>query len=213
VVDKALDTAAALSAPCTSGPGGVVRHSSGASARMASCGTNHAPGTVPRTAGLSPETTPREEALMSTEDPVRQPATLGPYPDELSNKYDVEEPTASGWVAFAGSVLLLLATVNGVYGISAVSNSKFFTQNATYVISDLNTWGWVLIGISVAQGLIALGVLAQARGIRWFGVAIAAVNAVSQLMVMPAYPFWSLVLFALNILVIYGLIVHGARRA
>jgi hypothetical protein len=150
---------------------------------------------------------------MSTEDPVRQSATVRPYSDGLSHKYDVEEPTASGWVVFAGSMLLLLATVNGVYGVSAVSNSKFFTENATYVISDLNTWGWILIGISVAQGLIALGVLVQARGIRWFGVAIAAANAVSQLMVMPAYPFWSLVLFTLNILVIYGLIVHGARRA
>jgi hypothetical protein len=150
---------------------------------------------------------------MSTENPVRQPATLRPYSDGQSHKYGVDESTGSGWVVFAGSILLLLATVNGFYGVAAVSNSKFFTQNATYVISDLNTWGWVLIGISVAQGLIALGVLAQARAIRWFGVAIAAANAVSQLMVMPAYPFWSLILFSLDILVIYGLIVHGARRA
>jgi hypothetical protein len=48
-------------------------------------------------------------------------------------------------------------------------------------------------------------------GIRWIGVAIAAGNAILQLLFMPAYPFWSLCLFTLDILVIYGLIARGRR--
>jgi hypothetical protein len=43
------------------------------------------------------------------------------------------------------------------------------------------------------------------------GVIFAAVNAIAQLGAMPAYPIWSLALFALDILVIYALMVHGVR--
>ena len=108
-------------------------------------------------------------------------------------------------------MLLILATVNVIDGIAAVSNSTFFTENAKFVISGLNTWGWILIFTGIGQGLVALGVWAQARGVRWIGVAIASANAIMQLVFMPAYPFWSLCLFTLDILVIYGLIAHGKR--
>jgi hypothetical protein len=146
---------------------------------------------------------------MSTTDPVRGRGTVRQY---QSDEEYYEESPGYGWVLFAGTMLLLLATLNGIDGIAAVSNSKFFTAHATYVLSDLNTYGWVLIVISIIQGLVGLGVWMQVKSIRWFGVAIAAVNAIVQLMFIPAYPFWSLTLFTLDILVIYGLIVHGARH-
>jgi hypothetical protein len=126
--------------------------------------------------------------------------------------YGYDDQDGYGWVLFAGTMLLLLATLNGIDGIAAVSNSKFFTQNATYVISDLNTYGWVLICMSVVQGLVGVGVWLRIRSMRWFGVAIAGLNAIVQMLFIPAYPFWSLALFTLDILVIYGLIAHGARR-
>ena len=71
-----------------------------------------------------------------------------------------------------------------------------------------HTWGWILIFCGIGQGLVAWGVWAQAKGVRWISVAIATANAILQLLFMPAYPFWSLCLFTLDILVIYGLIVH-----
>lgn len=148
---------------------------------------------------------------MSTTDPVRAGSTGRQY-QAAEPDYAYEESSGYGWVLFAGTMLVLLATLNGIDGIAAVSNSKFFTQNATYVLSDLNTYGWVLICTSVVQGLVGIGVWMQIKTVRWFGVAIAAFNAIVQLMFIPAYPFWSLTLFTLNILVIYGLVAHGARQ-
>jgi hypothetical protein len=146
---------------------------------------------------------------MSTTDPVRARGTVRQYEGE-AGYYD--DSPGYGWVLFAGTMLLMLATLNLIDGIAAVSNSKFFTHNATYVISNLNTYGWVLIITAIVQALVGLGVWMQVKSIRWFGVAIAAVNAIVQLVFIPAYPFWSLTLFTLDILVIYGLVVHGARR-
>ena len=47
----------------------------------------------------------------------------------------------------------------------------------------------------------------------WVGVTFAGLNAIAQLLAMPAYPFWSICLFALDVLVIYALVAHGARES
>jgi hypothetical protein len=62
-------------------------------------------------------------------------------------------------------------------------------------------------------GLTALGVLFQPKGVRWIGVAIAALNAIAQMFFISAYPLWSLAVFTLDVLVIYGLVVHGGAAA
>jgi hypothetical protein len=121
--------------------------------------------------------------------------------------YD-DDHTSFGWVLFAGTLLLMLATLNGIEGIAAVSASTFFAPNATYIVSDLNTFGWVLIVVSVVQGLTGLAIWAQVKGVRWIGVGILSINAIVQLMFIPAYPFWSLALFTLDLIAIYGLVAH-----
>ena len=150
---------------------------------------------------------------MSTTDPTRSRPTVQQYPRSgasEANGYPSDD-TVSGWVTFAGVMLVIAGTLNVIDGIAAISNSTFFTENAKFVISSLNTLGWILIFLGVGQCLVALGVWAQTKGVRWVGVAIAAANAVLQMLFIPAYPFWSLSLFTLDILVIYGLIAHGKR--
>ena len=118
-----------------------------------------------------------------------------------------------GWVAFAGVLLLVLGTINFIEGIAAIGNAHFFTRNAHYVFASLNTWGWVALCIGVVQLLVGLGVFAKNQLSRWTGVVILSINAIAQLLMMPAYPFWSLCIFALDILAIYGLIAYGQHIA
>ena len=122
-----------------------------------------------------------------------------------------DETSGDGWVAFAGLMLVMVGTLNVIDGIAAISNSTFFTENARYVISDLNTFGWIVLILGSCQVLAAFGVWAKTPGVRWFGVTVAALNGIAQLLFIPAYPFWSLALFTVDILVIYGLVAHGKR--
>ena len=124
---------------------------------------------------------------------------------------EYEDTSGDGWVVFAGTMLAMVGTLNVIDGIAAISNSTFFTENARYVISDLNTFGWVVLILGTVQVLAAVGIWAKTPGVRWFGVAVASVNAIVQLLFIPAYPFWSLTLFTLDLLVIYGLVVYGKR--
>lgn len=114
-----------------------------------------------------------------------------------------------GWVAFAGVLLLILGTINTIEGIAAIGNAHFFVHNTHYVFGSLNTWGWIVLCIGVIQLVVGLGVFAKNQLARWTGVGILSINAIAQLLMMPAYPFWSLAIFTLDILAIYGLIAYG----
>lgn len=116
-----------------------------------------------------------------------------------------EESTLSGWWVFAGVLLLVAGVLNIIYGIAAIGDSKFFTENVTYIISGLNTWGWIILIIGVLELVAAFSLFSGGEFGRWFGIFIAALNAMGALLSIPAYPFWSLAIFALAIIIIYKL--------
>jgi hypothetical protein len=140
-------------------------------------------------------------------------STVHPSTSEAARSHAYEDAErGEGWVLFAGVMLAMVGVLNIIDGIAAVSNSTFFANGAQYILSNLNTWGWVLIILGAIQVLTAFGIWAKTAGVRWIGVTVAALNAIAQLMFIPAYPFWSLTLFTLDVLVIYGLVAYGARR-
>ena len=119
----------------------------------------------------------------------------------------------SGWITFAGVVIMVVGILNIIDGIAAISKSSFFVANARFVVSDLKTWGGVMLGLGVLQMIVGFGIWAGNQFARWTGIAVVSLNAVAQLMFLPAYPFWSLSIFALDILVLYGLAAHGRETA
>jgi hypothetical protein len=121
--------------------------------------------------------------------------------------------TGFGWVVFAGTMLALVGVMNVIYGIAAIDNANFFVNGAQYVISDLNTWGWVALITGAVQILTAFGVWARNTLATWVGIAFACFNAIGQLLMLPAYPLLSISLFAVDVLIVYGLAVHGGHRA
>ena len=118
-----------------------------------------------------------------------------------------------GWVLFAAVLLMLLATVNLIEGLAAISNSHFFVRGAHDVAGSLNTWGWFVTIIGTCEFIAGFFVLTKNQIARWAAVILLALSTVVQLLMMPADPFFSLVVLAVNIVAIYGLIVHGAIHA
>ena len=112
---------------------------------------------------------------------------------------------------FAAIMFVIAGSLNIIWGIAAVSSSHFFVANATFILSDLNTWGWVAIGFGALELLAALSIWRGGSFGRWFGIAVGCVAAVLAMMMIPAYPFWSLTLVAIDLLVIYGLAAYGGK--
>ena len=135
-------------------------------------------------------------------------ATDRPYEGD----YDDAELRGIGWVTFAGVMLALASMVNVIDGIVALAKSKFFIGSAVYVFSDLRTWGWIVLVLGILEGIAAAYLFTGSQWARWFGISVAGLNALAQLMFVQAYPWWSLVLFATDVAIIYGLAVYGGRR-
>jgi hypothetical protein len=134
-------------------------------------------------------------------------------PQSSTTSYEpyFDDDRGMGWIAFAGVLLMILGTMNVIEGIAAIGNAHFFVGDARYVFGDLNTWGWITLCLGVLQLIVGLGVFVKNQFARWAGVGVLGVNALAQLLMMPAYPFWSLSLFAIDILAIYGLVAYGKR--
>jgi hypothetical protein len=136
----------------------------------------------------------------------------GSAPGVSSARSAARADEGSGWVSFAGVMLAIVGTMNFIYGIAAIGDSRFFANDTTYIIHDLNVYGWVLLVVGIIQIATAFGIWSGAEWARWVGVFSASVNAVIQLTWLAAAPLAALALFAIDLLVIYGLVAHGGRR-
>jgi hypothetical protein len=122
-----------------------------------------------------------------------------------------DESRATGWSLFAAILLAIAGALSVVWGIAAIGDSKFFAQNATYILSGLHTWGWIVLVIGVIQLVAAASLLAGGEFGRWVGILAAALAAWSALLSIPAYPLWSLCVFALAIIILAQLAAAPER--
>jgi hypothetical protein len=116
----------------------------------------------------------------------------------------------TGRVAFAATLLLIAGTLNIVYGIGALDSASIFVNEKRYILSDLNTMGWVLIVLGAIQltgGFSLIAGNAYGRVIGVIGGSLGAIGALFS--IGGANPWWSLAIFFLSIWVVYGIIVFG----
>jgi hypothetical protein len=139
--------------------------------------------------------------------------TTRPRAAQTPTRVAYEERTHQGWLTYAGILVLIGGMLDVIWGISAIDKAHFFVVNANYVAGDLNTWGWVTAIIGGVLLVAGLGILKGHRWAIWVGLVAISLNAIAQMMAIPAYPFWSLAVFSLDILAIYGLVAHGLRSA
>jgi hypothetical protein len=123
-----------------------------------------------------------------------------------------EEGHGYGLVLFASILLVVVGCFNVIQGIAAIANSHVFTANAHYVFANLHAWGWITLILGALQLLAAGGLLAGNQLARWFGVAVLGLNAIDQMFFIPAYPFWSLTIIAMDVVALYGLCAYGSRK-
>ncbi len=117
-----------------------------------------------------------------------------------------------GWVVFAGIMVLVAGVLNCIYGIAAIDNADFFIEDQRFIFSDLATWGWIILIIGSVQLVAAMSIFAGNELGRWIGLVSASIGAIGALLTLPGYPFYSLAVFSIDILVVYGLAAYGGRR-
>lgn len=119
--------------------------------------------------------------------------------------------SGSGLLVYASVLLGVLGLFNLLDGIAAVAKSSVFVVGARYVVGDLRAWGIAVLIIGGLQLLAAGGVMARNQLARWFGVAVLGINAIVQMFFIPSYPFWSLMIIAVDVVGLYALCAFGGK--
>jgi hypothetical protein len=124
------------------------------------------------------------------------------------------EPSWTGWVGFAGIMMILIGAFSAIDGLVALFKEDFFLEGRRgLLILDFTTWGWIWLIVGIVVVLAGIAVMS---GRTWgivIGVILAAVNAIGQLAWLSSFPFWSTLIIVLDVIVIYALVVHGRERA
>jgi hypothetical protein len=117
----------------------------------------------------------------------------------------------AGWVWFAGLLMIVIGFLDFFQGLIAVVRDKYYVLGPEQIIVfDLTTWGWITLIWGIIVALAGFALLAGQGWARWFTIVVASLNFIVQLGFVGSnrYPLWALVAMALNIVVLYALIVR-----
>jgi hypothetical protein len=112
----------------------------------------------------------------------------------------------AGRVVFAATLLLIAGTLNIIYGIGALDDANIFVNDQRFILTNLNTLGWVLIILGVIQLAGGFSLMAGNTYGRVIGIIGASLGAIGALLsIGGANPWWSLAIFALCVYIISGI--------
>ena len=116
----------------------------------------------------------------------------------------------AGRTLFAAIMLVMLGTLNIIYGIGALDSANIFANEQRYIFTNLNTMGWILIVLGLIQLTGGFSLMAGNTYGRVIGLVGASLGAIGALLsIGGSNPWWSLAVFALCIYIIHGLYILG----
>jgi hypothetical protein len=115
-----------------------------------------------------------------------------------------------GWIAFAGVMMIMLGLFTAVEGLVALFNDTHYVVGREgLLVFDLTGWGWVHLIVGVLAVVAGFALFTGAAWARVTAVLLAAFNAIAQLAFLSASPVWATIVIAIDVVVIWAIVVHG----
>jgi hypothetical protein len=125
---------------------------------------------------------------------------------------ETERTGWTGWITFAGVMLIIGGSLGLTFGIIAAVNDNWVVfANRGAVSLDLSTWGWVHVIVGAIVLLAGFGVFTGNILARIIGVAVAVVSLIANFLWLPVYPVWAIIIITIDVLVIWALTAHGGE--
>jgi hypothetical protein len=134
---------------------------------------------------------------------------------ESSAEVQPERPV-TGWVVwmfFAGGMLVLIGVIQVISGLVALFRDQVYAVRPDRLLVDVSygVWGWTHLVLGVLLVALGYAVLAAKKWARLTAAGLAAVSAIVNFLFLPAYPVWAVIAIALDMIVVYALLVHGGE--
>lgn len=115
-----------------------------------------------------------------------------------------------GWIYFAGFLMLLSAVFQMIAGLVALFKDEVYVVGANRLVAlDYTSWGWIHLIVGLVLLLTALSLFNGSWWGRFVGVVLASLSAIANFAFVGAYPIWSILIIAIDVFIIYALLVHG----
>jgi hypothetical protein len=118
-----------------------------------------------------------------------------------------------GWIFFAAIIMVVSGFFDIIWGIVGIARDEVFVggPRGNVINLDYTAWGWINLVLGIVMVVAGLGLFTGAIWASVIAVLLAVLSAVGNLLVIGAYPVWSVIVIALDVLVIYAISVHGSE--
>jgi hypothetical protein len=121
---------------------------------------------------------------------------------------------AAAGTVLAGVLMMLGGAWGFLTGLAVVIKKAFFVPvNTTYAYHwNVTDWGWTHLALGAVVFAAGVCVLLGMTWARVVGVILATLSAIASFMFIPYYPFWSIILIAIDVYIIWALVSAGRRQ-
>jgi hypothetical protein len=117
---------------------------------------------------------------------------------------------AVGFILFAGLMMIMVGIWQALEGLIAILENEFYVATRNYLFQfDATTWGWIHLLVGLLVAFAGWGLLSGRTWARAVAITLAALSAIANFLWLPYYPFWSLLIIAVDIFVIWAIVAHG----
>ena len=115
----------------------------------------------------------------------------------------------AGWILFAAVILVVNGSVAIIEGLAGIFRDEEFFGAGDVLVLDHAAWGWIHLVLGILLVVVGIGLYRGSRAARTLAVVLAALNLIAHFTSLGPNPWWSIVAIALDVLIIYALVVHG----
>jgi hypothetical protein len=124
------------------------------------------------------------------------------------------DQTTSGWatgfILFAGLMMIMVGIWQALDGLIGIFENEFYVATRNYLFQfDATTWGWVHLVVGLLVAFAGWGLLSGRTWARAVAITVAVLSAIANFLWLPYYPFWALLIIAVDIFVIWAIAAHG----
>ena len=118
-----------------------------------------------------------------------------------------------GWIVFAAVFLVVIGALNAIQGLGAIFRDEgyWLTISGDVLVFDTTTWGWIHLLLGLAMIGVGALLMQGSTFARVIAIGLVALNLIAQFTSAQLYPFWAMIVIALDIVIIYALVVHGGE--
>jgi hypothetical protein len=119
---------------------------------------------------------------------------------------------AVGFILFAAIMMIMTGFFQLLAGLVAIFENEFYVATREYLFQlDATTWGWIHVLVGLLVAFAGWSLMSGRTWARAVAITLAVLSAIANFLFIPYYPFWSLLIIALDVFVIWAIVAHGGE--